>query len=73
MPEIFPPDKPLRVGVLTNPFSGANRKGLVALLGCCGGVVVTCVLSLCFSGSFMVSLGFRAASRPNGYMERMFE
>ena len=28
MPEIFPPDKPLRVGVLTNPFSGANRKGL---------------------------------------------
>lgn len=28
MPDIFPPDKPLRVGVLTNPLSGANRKGL---------------------------------------------
>jgi uncharacterized membrane protein len=31
---------------------GAGRKGLVALLGCCGGLVVTCVLSLCFSGPF---------------------
>ena len=31
---------------------GANRKGFVALLGCCGGVIVTCVLSLCFSEPF---------------------
>ena len=28
LPNIFPPDKPLRVGVLTNPLSGANRKEL---------------------------------------------
>jgi uncharacterized membrane protein len=31
---------------------GANRKGLVALLGCCGGLVVTCVLSLCLCEPF---------------------
>ncbi len=31
---------------------GANRKGLVALLGCCGGLVVTCILSVCLSAPF---------------------
>jgi uncharacterized membrane protein len=31
---------------------GANRKGFVALLGCCSGVVVTCALSFLFSGPF---------------------
>jgi len=28
LPDIFPPDKTLRLGVLNNPLSGANRKGL---------------------------------------------
>lgn len=27
-PRVFPSDKPLRVGVLNNPLSGANRRGL---------------------------------------------
>jgi uncharacterized membrane protein len=41
----------LSIGIMLL-VSGVNRKGFVALLGCCGGLVVTCILSLCFSEPF---------------------